>query len=57
VLAGFFLATLVQSSYGGALTDPNGIALTLGPLDANLAVFSLGGLLVGAGVVLARSEA
>lgn len=39
VLLGFFVAAAAQSVYGGALTDPNGVALKLGSLDANLAAF------------------
>ena len=41
ILGGFFVAAATASSYGGALTDPNGVALSFGPLDANLVVFTL----------------
>ena len=40
-LVGFFIAAGTQSFYGGSFTDPNGVALRVGFLDANLAVFSL----------------
>ena len=53
ILLGFFLALLAQSSYGGALTDPNGIPFQVGSLDANLAVFSVCAAFVAAGVGLA----
>jgi len=54
VLAGFFVAAATQSVYGGALTDPNGVAITAGPVDANLALFSVLLCLVVSAFVLAR---
>jgi hypothetical protein len=40
-LVGFFVAAATRSLYGGAFTDPNGVAQRIGFLDANLAMFSL----------------
>jgi len=40
-LAGFFVAAATRPLYGGSFTDPNGVARGFGPLDANLAAFSL----------------
>ncbi len=57
VLTGFFVAAATQSSYGGSLTDPNGVAITAGPLDANLATFLFLFLLVVASFLLARRSA
>jgi hypothetical protein len=54
VLLGFFVAAATQSAYGGSLTDPNGIAVTAGPIDANLAAFSLLSCLVVAAVFQVR---
>lgn len=54
VLVGFFIAAGTKAAYGGTLTDPNGVGLTAGPIDANLAGFSVCFLLVIASVVLAR---
>jgi hypothetical protein len=54
VLSGFFIASVTQSLYGGSFSDPNGVAITVGPFDANLAVFSLLFILVVAGALLAR---
>ena len=34
-------AAATRSLYGGAFTDPNGVAQRIGFLDANLAMFSL----------------
>ena len=53
-LLGFFVAALTQSAYGGAFTDPNGVPFRLGPLDANLAVFSLWGALIALALFLVR---
>lgn len=41
VLGGFFIAAATQTLYGGSLSDPNGVAIMFGPLDANLTVFSI----------------
>ena len=57
VLFGFLVAAATQPVYGGALTDPNGVALTFGPLDANLAVFSTFFFFVLAAIGLARKPA
>ena len=54
VLGGFFLAGATQSVYGGAFTDPNGIPIRVGPLDANLAGFGVMAVVVAAGVLMAR---
>jgi hypothetical protein len=57
ILVGFFVAGATQSLYGGAFTDPNGIDAMVGPLDANLAAFSLHGILVLAALAcLGRGE-
>jgi hypothetical protein len=40
-LVGFFVAAATRSLYGGAFSDPNGVAQRIGLLDVNLAVFSL----------------
>jgi len=53
-LLGFFVAAATRASYGGAFTDPNGVAVTAGPLDANLVAFSLCLASLCAGVVMAR---
>ena len=50
VLLGFFVAAATQSMYGGALTDPNGIPFQVGPLDANLAGFSVLAVLLAVAV-------
>jgi hypothetical protein len=55
ILAGFFAAAATQSVYGGSLTDPNGVAMTAGPIDANLAVFSVHLCLVGVALWLVRN--
>jgi hypothetical protein len=47
VLGGFFVAAATAAAYGGALTDPNGIPFTVGPIDANLAVFGACASLLG----------
>jgi hypothetical protein len=49
---GFFVAAATRSLYGGAFTDPNGVAQGLGPLDANLTVFSLWALVLLAAIRL-----
>ena len=54
VLTGFFVAAATQSAYGGSLTDPNGVAITAGPLDANLATFALLYCLIIAALFLVR---
>jgi len=41
VLLGFFVAAATQGLYGGALADPNGVPFRIGPVDANLAVFTV----------------
>lgn len=56
VLLGFFVAAASQSAYGGALTDPNGIPFRIGPLDANLAAFSLYAGMVLTGAALTRTS-
>jgi len=56
ILIGFFVAAVTQSAYEGSLTDPNGIAITAGPIDANLAAFSALACLVAAALVLARKS-
>ena len=54
VLLGFFVAAATQGAYAGTLTDPNGIPFHIGPLDANLAAFSVCAALLAVGVVLGR---
>ncbi len=56
ILGGFFFATATQSAYDGALTDPNGVAITVGPLDANASMFSLLACMVIAAFVLTRES-
>ena len=53
-LLGFFVAAATRASYGGAFTDPNGVAVAAGSLDANLVAFSFLLVSLCAGVVLAR---
>ena len=54
-LGGFFIAAATQALDGGSLSDTNGVAITFGPFDANLAVFSVHlGLLVVASLLLRR---
>jgi hypothetical protein len=57
VLGGFFVAVATQPIYHGALTDPNGIPFKIGPLDANLAAFSVCALSLLVAIVLARRPA
>ena len=52
VLLGFFVAAATQSAYGGSLTDPNGVAMRFGPIDANLFLFSILLCLVGVAVAI-----
>jgi len=40
-LVGFFVAAATRSLYGGAFSDPNGVAQRIGFLDANLVIFGL----------------
>lgn len=54
ILLGFFIAAAAHTAYGGTLSDPNGVSFAAGPIDANLAVFSVHLCLVLAAVVLAR---
>lgn len=54
ILVGFFVAGATQSVYGGTFTDPNGIAMTAGPIDANAAAFSVMLVFVVTGVLLTR---
>ncbi len=54
ILVGFFVAAATKGAYGGTLTDPNGVAVSAGPVDANLAGFSVCLLMVIASIVLAR---
>ena len=54
VLAGFFLAAASQTLYNGALTDENGVAIRFGPVDANLATFSVCATAVIIALVLHR---
>ena len=57
VLGGFFVAGATQGLYGGAFTDPNGVAVRIGPLDANLAGFSVMAVILAAGVAVALRSA
>jgi hypothetical protein len=57
VLSGFFVAAATQSAYDGSLTDPNGVAAKVGPLDANLAMFSLLLCLLIVAVAMVRKPA
>ena len=57
MLAGFFIAGGTRSLYAGSFTDPNGVALTIAGLDANLAGFTLLLVPLAAAVVLARGAA
>jgi hypothetical protein len=54
ILVGFLVAAATQLAYDGSLTDPNGVTLTAGPVDANLAAFSVLLCLVVAALALAR---
>jgi hypothetical protein len=54
ILVGFLVAAATRSAYDGSLTDPNGVTLTAGPVDANLAAFSVLLCLVVAALALAR---
>ena len=56
ILAGFFIAAVTQSAYGGAFTDANGVPLTVGPLDANLAGFSFCAVVVGTALFITRKR-
>jgi hypothetical protein len=57
VLVGFFVAGATQSFYGGAFTDSNGVGVTIGPTDANLAAFGVLLAVVAAALVFAREPA
>ena len=57
VLGGFFIAGAMQGIYGGAFTDPDGIAVQVGSLDANLVGFGVMAVVVAAGVAVARRSA
>jgi len=57
VLSGFFIAGVTQSLYAGSFSDPNGVAIRVGPFDANLAGFSLLLVLVVVAALLARRPA
>lgn len=53
VLGGFFVAAVTAGAYGGALSEPGGVAPVMG-LDANLVLFTAAGLLLALGWLLAR---
>lgn len=57
ILVGFFVAAATHPAYGGSLTDPNGVSITAGPIDANVAAFALLLCLVAAAVLLVRRPA
>ena len=56
VLSGFFVAAATQFAYDGSLTDPNGVAVAFGPVDANLATFSILFCLLILAVVIVRKS-
>jgi len=53
-VAGFWLAVLTASFYGGALVDINGVHTHVLGLDSNVFVFSMLGILFGACLIFAR---
>jgi len=56
ILAGFFIAGATRAFYAGTFADADGIPITAGPIDANVAAFSVLLCLVIAAVVLVRGE-
>lgn len=53
-VAGFWLAFLTSSLYGGALVDANGVETRILGLESNVFVFSVLGILFGTCLYLAR---
>lgn len=53
-VAGFWLAFLTSSFYGGALVDTNGVEARVLGLESNVFVFSVLGILFGGSLYIAR---
>lgn len=51
--AGFWVATIFRSAYGGGLVDPNGFIQTIAGIEANTFLFSIVSILLIAGLGVA----